>query len=162
MGTDKVSGGNKRGERGSRTTAVGRNPTTNQPPNQETISPEHLNCHCKRVVVHNPLRIPRICVISCIGLFSECRLLGSGPHALEERAMPPTDLEGSPPGARRGGATDDSSSCFNRPLYYGVPPPGLYSFVATPPNCARFSAGNPRNAAPPAWGFAAGLYLGFT
>ena len=60
------------GERGSRTTAVGRNPTTNQPPNQETISPEHLNCHCKRVVVHNPLRIPRICAISCIGLFSQC------------------------------------------------------------------------------------------
>ena len=31
-----------RGERGSRTTAVGRNPTTNQPPNQKTISLEHL------------------------------------------------------------------------------------------------------------------------
>jgi len=23
-------------------------------------------------VVHNPLRIPRICPVSCIGLFSEC------------------------------------------------------------------------------------------
>ena len=112
-----MSGGNKRGERGSRTTAVGRNPTTNQPPNQKTISLEHLNCHCRRVVVHNPLRIPRICVISCIGLFSECRLLGSGPHALEERAMPPTDLEGSPPGARRGEPIDDSGF-YNLTVFY--------------------------------------------
>ena len=55
----------------ARTTAVGRNPTTNQPPNQKTISLEHLNCHCKRVVVHNPLKIPRIRLASCIGLFSE-------------------------------------------------------------------------------------------
>ena len=53
-----------------RTTAAGRNPTINQPPNQQTISSEHLNCRCKRVVVHNPHnspRIPRICLESLAG-----------------------------------------------------------------------------------------------
>jgi len=34
--------------------------------------------------------------------------------------------------------------------------------VATPPNCAKFSAGNPRNAAPSAWGFTWALLSGVT